>query len=242
MVATKIASPDAAAWRRFGRRLLGGLAVGAMLALADPAGAASLAELAPAGGATTGGAFGTTEFVAGSFDGLPQWKRVRDDGLARRKEFAGCQAASSTCPSATSRTWGDIVGQVRGLAPMDQIKFVNSYFNRWAYITDQANYGTPEYWATVEEFLARSGDCEDYAISKFFALRELGYKNEDLRVFAVLDTIRNLGHAILVVKLDGKNYVLDIYNAIVTTDTFYKHYMPKYSVDEKNRYLHVPNS
>ncbi len=229
---------------RYGRaHALAAFAVAGLLGLASPpAGAASLAELAPTGGVTSNAAFGSTEFVSGTFEGLPQWKRVLDDSLARRKEFGGCKSASAGCPSATTRTWGDVAAQIQGLAPMDQLKYVNSYFNRWAYIPDQTNYGVPEYWATVEEFLARSGDCEDYAIAKFFALRELGFANEDLRVFAVLDTIRNLGHAILVVKLGGKNYVLDIYNAIVTTDTFYKHYMPKYSVDEKSRYLHAPNS
>lgn len=229
---------------RHGRaRRLVGLAVAGLLGLASPpADAASLADLAPTSGVTSNAAFGSSEFVSGTFEGLPQWKRVLDDGLARRKEFGGCKSASAGCPSATTRTWGDLAGQVRGLAPMDQLKFVNLYFNRWAYIQDQTNYGVPEYWATVEEFLARSGDCEDYAIAKFFALRELGYSNDDLRVFAVLDTIRNIGHAILVVNLDGKRYVLDIYNSIVTTDTFYKHYMPKYSVNEKSRYLHAPNS
>lgn len=203
--------------------------------------AGSLAELVPAGDVSQNAAFGMAEFPSGSFEGLPQWKRVLDDSLLRRQAFQSCKSSPASCPDATTKTWTQVVAQASTLSPMEQLKWVNSHFNKWAYILDDTNYGVSEYWATVEEFLARSGDCEDYAIAKFFALRELGFSNDQLRIFAVLDTIRNLGHAVLVVQIDGKYYVMDIYNEIVTSDDFYKHYSPKYSVNETERFLHAPS-
>ena len=45
------------------------------------------------------------------------------------------------------------------------------------------HWGVVEYWATPAEFVASDGgDCDDYAISKYFALIELGMAPEKLRI------------------------------------------------------------
>ena len=44
-----------------------------------------------------------------------------------------------------------------------------------------------------------SGDCEDYAIAKFFALRQLGFGAEQMRIVILWDEIRGIGHAVLAV-------------------------------------------
>jgi predicted transglutaminase-like cysteine proteinase len=60
---------------------------------------------------------------------------------------------------------------------------VNGFFNRLPYITDQDHWGVADYWATPSEFLASSGgDCEDYAIAKYFTLKELGVPVSRLRL------------------------------------------------------------
>ncbi len=47
-----------------------------------------------------------------------------------------------------------------------------------------------------------SGDCADYAIAKFFALRYLGYSNEEMRIAVVYDRMRRIGHAVLAIYSD----------------------------------------
>ncbi|HLX78969.1 MAG TPA: transglutaminase-like cysteine peptidase [Burkholderiales bacterium] len=65
----------------------------------------------------------------------------------------------------------------------DLLRPVNGFFNRLPSITDLVHWGVEDYWATPAEFLASNGgDCEDYAIAKYFALKELGVPVSRLRM------------------------------------------------------------
>ena len=56
-----------------------------------------------------------------------------------------------------------------------KLEKVNDFFNSVKYGDDKDIYGISDYWASPYEFLARDkGDCEDYVIAKYFALRHLG--------------------------------------------------------------------
>lgn len=72
-------------------------------------------------------------------------------------------------------------------------------------VTDQEQYGVPEYW----EAAVTAGDCEDYALAKRQALRDLGWPAEsmDIAVCRILKTGEN--HAVLVAHTSGGDYVLD---------------------------------
>lgn len=60
---------------------------------------------------------------------------------------------------------------------------VNRFFNRIPSVTDMAHWGVEDYWATPSESLASNGaDCEDYAIAKYFTLKELGVPIARLRL------------------------------------------------------------
>ena len=60
---------------------------------------------------------------------------------------------------------------------------VNRFFNRIPSMTDLAHWGVEDYWATPSESLASDGaDCEDYAIAKYFTLKELGVPISRLRL------------------------------------------------------------
>jgi predicted transglutaminase-like cysteine proteinase len=60
---------------------------------------------------------------------------------------------------------------------------VNRFFNRVPSMTDLAHWGVEDYWATPSETLASDGaDCEDYAIAKYFTLKELGVPISRLRL------------------------------------------------------------
>lgn len=73
-----------------------------------------------------------------------------------------------------------------GLADADEatrLERVNRFFNRVPGVDDQTLWGTRDYWATPVEFLARNGgDCEDYALAKYFTLKALGVAPDKLRV------------------------------------------------------------
>ncbi len=63
----------------------------------------------------------------------------------------------------------------------EKLNGVNDFFNQVPYQSDAKNYGMKDYWATPWEFLGRDkGDCEDYVIAKYFALKSLGIPPEKL--------------------------------------------------------------
>jgi len=81
--------------------------------------------------------------------------------------------------------WRERIGN-RRLAEMNdrqRLEFVNRLANRIPYAEDAQHWGVAEYWATPAEFVASDGgDCDDYAIAKYFALIELGIAPEKLRM------------------------------------------------------------
>src|SRR3546814_10214490 len=69
-------------------------------------------------------------------------------------------------------------------------------------------------------------------IAKFMALRALGVDNAEMRIVVLNDLNLRIGHAVLVVYVDGKALVLDNQiKSVVPADTI-RHYQPVYSVNE----------
>jgi len=85
-----------------------------------------------------------------------------------------------------------------GSGEVDLLRPVNGFFNRLPYVIDQAHWGAVDYWATPSEFLASSGgDCEDYAIAKYFTLKELGVPVSRLRMVYARTWKTNGAHMVL---------------------------------------------
>jgi predicted transglutaminase-like cysteine proteinase len=64
-----------------------------------------------------------------------------------------------------------------------RVERINVIANRARYATDPVLWQSEDYWATPAEFTAiAAGDCEDYALAKYFALRELGMPADKLRI------------------------------------------------------------
>lgn len=73
-------------------------------------------------------------------------------------------------------------------APLEtRLQKVNDFFNRKiGYVDDQEAWGQSDYWATPMESLAKGkGDCEDYVIAKYFALRSMNIPDSQLRLIYV---------------------------------------------------------
>lgn len=181
--------------------------------------------------------FRSTAF-RGNFNALPKWKRVLSKVKGEIQTLNSCTSAKTCPPGATS--WKRIMEQAKGKQGLEQLKMVNSFFNKWPYRLDQDAYGTSDWWATPQEFLKISGDCEDYSIIKYFALRELGYAKDDLRIVVVKDRIRGIAHAVLAVFLQDSAYILNNISDAVYTDVKYRHYIPQYSLNEEHRWSHIP--
>ena len=83
---------------------------------------------------------------------------------------------------------------------------VNRYVNESVKpMTDLDHYGVVEKWAYPEDGY---GDCEDYVLLKRRLLIQVGWPREALLITVVRDR-NDDGHAVLTVKTDRGEYILD---------------------------------
>lgn len=101
------------------------------------------------------------------------------------------------------------VDGLRTLGTAEQLAAVNREINRARYVSDSDNYGWRDYWAAPSALLTRGGDCEDYALAKYAALRLLGVPDSAMRIFVARHKPRRVAHAVLVVTTGGTTHVLD---------------------------------
>jgi len=79
--------------------------------------------------------------------------------------------------------WDKIIETSKDKDILHKLKNVNDFFNKIKYSRDNLHWGKNDYWASPFEFLGTgAGDCEDYAIAKYFTLRQLGVPDEKLRI------------------------------------------------------------
>jgi predicted transglutaminase-like cysteine proteinase len=121
----------------------------------------------------------------------------------------------------------------------DKIEAVNAFYNKVRYIEDKNNWGASDYWGTPAEFVSRGGDCEDFAIAKYAALKNLGFKESQLRLAIVQDTWKNIPHAILIVYTDDGAKFLDNQYPQVKKVSGFDRYKPVYSINRTGWWRHV---
>lgn len=188
------------------------------------------ASTAASAGVLQTGLFRTHELHSANLTAFPKWRAM----LARfNQELTEC--APDHCRLAE---WQQLVASLQGHKTLEQLKLVNAAINRHHYVEDWANWDLVDYWETPLQFLDRSGDCEDFAIAKYLALRAAGMPAENMRIVIVNDHERQSMHAVLAVYVRGRALILDsLYDAIVEADVI-DHYEPIYSINEQGWWLH----
>lgn len=138
-------------------------------------------------------------------------------------------------------SWLDFIKTARQLPRGKVLDAVNRWANKHPYVEDWANWGLPDYWEDPKEFLTRGGDCEDFAIIKYFTLRRLGYPASDLRIMIVNDTNLQIYHAVLAVRqTNGEPLILDNQATDVIPASIVSQYHLIYSLNEDGWWLAAP--
>jgi predicted transglutaminase-like cysteine proteinase len=197
------------------------------------------AGLAPARAAAgVDAVFGAKERAIPGVVLLKKWVRVLDQTLKADAARSSCggNAGKPSCHLADWRKTRDAAAEIEDRK--EQMLFVNKRLNEQPYIIDMTNWGVSDYWEIPAEFKRVSGDCEDYAISKFLMLRNLGWPEESLRIVIVHDSNLDIGHAILLVKLDDTDWVLDNQTKTPLPMERVLHYVPFYSFNTEMTWLH----
>jgi predicted transglutaminase-like cysteine proteinase len=88
--------------------------------------------------------------------------------------------------------------QQRSGNDLELLGSVNTFFNRLPFVTDLAHWKAEDYWASPAESVASNGgDCEDFSVAKYFALKELGVPIQRLRITYVKAVRLNQAHMVL---------------------------------------------
>jgi len=145
--------------------------------------------------------------------------------------------------------WDEFVQKTQSADKMEMIKKVNEIFNSMRYVPDQKNWGVPDLWNTPVQFTQPpdyvvpgrvSGDCEDHAIAKYYALERLGFTQDELRILVVKDLNLGVGHCILGVIYGGQCLILDNQIKSVWSAGQIQHYKPIYAINEQHWWQFVP--
>lgn len=121
-----------------------------------------------------------------------------------------------------------------------QLKEVNRLFNKYEYKGDLYNWGVKDYWATPVEFIGtNSGDCEDFVIAKYFALRNLGVADKQLYLTYVKALHQGVAHMVLSYFPTPSSIplILDNYQPLVMPADQRKDLLPVYSFNAKSLFL-----
>lgn len=94
--------------------------------------------------------------------------------------------------------WQSLIAENQAEPESVRVSQVNAFVNQLSYAEDQNQWDKREYWATPREFiLANGGDCEDFAIAKYFTLRAMGVPDNRLRLVYNLELSRGESHMVL---------------------------------------------
>lgn len=156
--------------------------------------------------------------------------RIEDERASNRSKAAPCETNFlARCPDAD---WRALLERVRSQDRWRQMVAVNRFVNGFGYVADADNWGVSDYWATPEEFFQRSGDCEDFAIAKYASLRQLGWKDSELRLTIVRDLDRAINHAVLMVAWNQQWWLLDNQVREIVREGAVPSYRRLYALDE----------
>lgn len=117
---------------------------------------------------------------------------------------------------------------------------VNRMLNRIRFLSDSEHWGQEDYWATPAESVgSNGGDCEDFAIAKYFLLKELGVPIAKLRMTYVKATKLNQAHMVLAYypRPESEPLVLDNLEDAVRPASQRPDLIPVYSFNDEEVWI-----
>jgi predicted transglutaminase-like cysteine proteinase len=151
-------------------------------------------------------AFGSVALPLGPNKFSERWRRVASAGSSARLS--------------------EIIAPARALDATRQARFVNAALNHK--IEFQPERG--DRWSTPAETLgSAAGDCEDYAVAKMHALKQLGVNERDLFLTVGQDTATRQAHAVLLMRAGNRFWVMDNRSDRLIPDSQFRDFTPMVS-------------
>ncbi len=162
--------------------------------------------------------------------------------------LAGCGSApkSSTESGISSATeqrvasWRQLVDRGRGWSEQRQLEATNDFINQNQFVDDIIHWGKEDYWATpLQTIVTEGGDCEDFAVAKYFTLTEMGMSADKLRLTYVKALTLDQAHMVVSYypAQDATPLVLDNLDPVIRQATQRDDLLPVYSFNAEGLWL-----
>jgi predicted transglutaminase-like cysteine proteinase len=173
-----------------------------------------------------------------------KWLGVQHKLDDEQVQLALCEGDRERCASPAALQFLAIVDNAKAREGRARLGEINRAINLAIHpMSDLAQYGEMDVWSSpLLTFTTGSGDCEDYAIAKFVALRRAGIPPEDLRIVIMRDTIYGEDHAVAAARFDGRWLTLDNRRMSMVEDASIRNYRPLYVIDQYGvmQYIDAP--
>jgi predicted transglutaminase-like cysteine proteinase len=159
-------------------------------------------------------------------------------------QLALCEGDPDRCASPAALQFLAIVDSAKAREGRARLGEINRAINLAIRpMSDLAQWGELDVWSSplVTRYHG-AGDCEDYAIAKFVALRQAGIAPDDLRIVVMRDTLHGEYHAVAMARLDGHWLTLDNRRMAMVEDADLRNTQPLFVIDQHgvNRYVDTP--
>jgi predicted transglutaminase-like cysteine proteinase len=161
-----------------------------------------------------------------------KWTGIKQKLPRESRSLAICRANGDACTSAAKRFLA-IIDKAAAREGWTRIAEINRAINLSIKpIDDMTQYGVRDRWASpLMTFASGAGDCEDYAIAKYVALREIGFEDNDLRLVIVHNHAASEDHAVAAVRHENRWLILDNKTLEIRRDDNIAHFDPLFVVD-----------
>jgi predicted transglutaminase-like cysteine proteinase len=168
-----------------------------------------------------------------------KWREIETEMTAELPSIARCQARPDACSPAEAR-FVAIVEEAKARDGRTRLKVVNRRVNAAIrYVADIAQWHVADLWSAPLDarhkgsFETGLGDCEDYAIAKYTALRAAGTPAADLKVLLVRDNAVHMAHAVLAARDSGRWLILDNRWSQLAEDTELRQFTPLFALNDE---------
>jgi predicted transglutaminase-like cysteine proteinase len=149
-------------------------------------------------------------------------------------QLALCDGDRARCVSPAALQFLAIVDKARDREGRARLGEINRAINLAIKpMSDMAQHGQIDVWSSpLDTFATGAGDCEDYAIAKFVALRMAGVSPDDLRIVVVRDTVRGEDHAVAMARIENHWLALDNRRMAMIEDADLRNSRPLFVIND----------
>jgi predicted transglutaminase-like cysteine proteinase len=167
-----------------------------------------------------------------------KWLGVQRGLDDERVQLALCDSDRNHCASTAALQFLAIVDSARERDGRARLGEINRAINLAIRpMSDLPQYGEIDVWSSpLATFYRGAGDCEDYAIAKFVALRLAGISPNDLRIVVMRNIILGEDHAVAAVRLDGHWMMLDNQRMAMVEDAYIRNHRPLFVIGQTGIY------